>query len=98
VSASLWFPLQVVEQRLGKYSGSNKQRGATLKQMLSDAGRDDQHLSEQVVKGSKQPNIIYTLPGSSDLPPARSLSRFLGSGLEQPHNPEIAGKFQVIVR
>jgi Zn-dependent M28 family amino/carboxypeptidase len=33
--------------------------------MFSDAGCDDRHLSEQVVKGSKLPNVICVLPGSS---------------------------------
>jgi hypothetical protein len=55
----------VIESRLGKYAGNNKQREATLKQMFSDAGCDDQHLSEQPVNGSKQPNLICVLPGSS---------------------------------
>ena len=42
------------------------QREATLKQMFAEAGCDDQHISEQPVKGSKLPNIICLLPGSSD--------------------------------
>jgi Zn-dependent M28 family amino/carboxypeptidase len=33
--------------------------------MFAGAGCDDQHLSEQPVKGSKQPNVICVLPGSS---------------------------------
>ncbi len=57
---------QVVEERLGKYAGDNKQREATLKQMFADAGCNDQHLSEQSVKGSKLPNIVCLLPGTSD--------------------------------
>ena len=56
----------VVESRLGKYAGDNKQREATLKEMFTEAGCDDQHLSEQPVKGSKLPNVICVLPGSSD--------------------------------
>jgi Zn-dependent M28 family amino/carboxypeptidase len=55
-----------VESRLGRYTGSNKQREASLKQMFTDAGCDDQHISEQPVKGSKLPNVICTLPGSSE--------------------------------
>src|SRR5579864_9129111 len=55
----------IIESRLEKYTGNNKQREATLKQMFSDAGCDDQHLSEQPVSGSKQPNLICVLPGSS---------------------------------
>lgn len=57
---------EVVEARLGKYIGKNKQREATLKQMFAEAGCDDQHISEQAVKGSKLPNVICLLPGSSD--------------------------------
>ena len=57
---------EVIEARLGKYSGDDKQRGETLKRMFAEAGCDDQHLSEQPVKGSKLPNVICILPGSSD--------------------------------
>jgi hypothetical protein len=34
--------------------------------MFTEAGCDDQHLSELAVKGSKLPNVICLLPGSSD--------------------------------
>jgi hypothetical protein len=57
---------EVIEARLGKYTGNNGQREATLKQMFAGAGCDDQHLTEQMVKGSKLPNVICLLPGSSD--------------------------------
>ena len=57
---------EVVEARLARYAGNNTQREATLKKMFAEAGCDDQHLSEQPVKGSKQPNVICLLPGSSD--------------------------------
>jgi hypothetical protein len=56
----------IVESRLGRYAGNNKQREATLKQMFAEAGCDGQHLSEQPVKGSKLPNVICILPGSSN--------------------------------
>ena len=56
----------IVEARLARYGGDNKERESTLKQMFAEAGCDDQHLSEQRVKGSKLPNVICTLPGSSD--------------------------------
>ena len=55
-----------VEARLRKYTGDNKQREATLKQMFTEVGCDGQHISEQPVKGSKLPNIVCLLPGSSD--------------------------------
>jgi len=57
---------EVVEGRLGKYTGDNRQREATLKQIFAEAGCDDQHLSEQPVKGSKLPNVICLLPGNAD--------------------------------
>jgi putative aminopeptidase FrvX len=57
---------EAVEARLGRYAGNDHQREATLKQMFGEAGCDEQHVSEQPVKGSKQPNVICVLPGSSD--------------------------------
>jgi Peptidase family M28 len=57
---------EVVERRLSKYTGDNKRRETTLKQLFADAGCDDQHLSEQPVKGSKLPNVVCILPGSSE--------------------------------
>jgi Zn-dependent M28 family amino/carboxypeptidase len=56
---------EMVEARLKKYGGDNKQREATLKQIFTEAGCEGQRLSEQSVKGSKQPNVICVLPGSS---------------------------------
>ncbi len=56
----------VVETRLGKYSGNDTQREAALKQIFVEAGCNEQHLSEQLVKGSKLPNVICVQPGSSD--------------------------------
>jgi hypothetical protein len=57
---------EVVERRLSRYTGDNKQRETTLKQLFTDAGCDQQHLSEQPVKGSKLPNVLCTLRGSSE--------------------------------
>jgi hypothetical protein len=56
----------VIEGRLRQYAGDNARREATLKNMFAQAGCDDQHLSEQAVKGSKLPNVICVLPGRSD--------------------------------
>src|SRR5689334_16440608 len=56
----------IVEARLRRYGGNNKQREATIKQMFAEAGCDDQHISEQPVKESRLPNVICALPGSSD--------------------------------
>lgn len=55
----------VIEARLGKYRGSDRERAATLKRMFVEAGCGE-HLSEQPVRGSKLPNIICVQPGSSD--------------------------------
>ena len=55
----------VIEARLQKYKGNDEQREATLKQLFAEAGCDEQHLSEQRVKGSKLPNVVCVLPGSS---------------------------------
>ena len=57
---------EVVEARLRRYGGDNRQREATLKKMFAEAGCDDQHVSVQAVKGSRLPNVICLLPGSSD--------------------------------
>ena len=59
-------PQQVIESRLQKYVGSDKQREETLRQMFLQAGCDDQHLSQQPVKGSKLSNLICVLPGSTN--------------------------------
>lgn len=56
----------IVEARLRKYAGNNKQREATLKQMFAEAGCNDQLLSEQPVKESKLPNVICSLPGAPE--------------------------------
>jgi hypothetical protein len=57
---------EVVEARLQRYGGKDAQREASLKQMFTESGCDDQHLSEQSVKGSKLPNVICVLPGTSE--------------------------------
>jgi aminopeptidase-like protein len=56
----------VIENRLQKYGGNDKQREETLRQMFSQAGCDDAHLSQQGVKGSKLSNVICILPGSTN--------------------------------
>ena len=57
---------EVVESRLRKYEGNDRQREATLRQMFTDSGCDDRHVSEQAVKAARQPNVICLLPGSSE--------------------------------
>jgi hypothetical protein len=50
---------QVIERRLQKYVGNDKQREDTLRQMFSQAGCDDQHLSQLPVKGSKLSHLMF---------------------------------------
>jgi hypothetical protein len=57
-------PRAVVEARLGKYGGTNRERGATLERMFVEAGCGE-HLSEQSVPWSKVPNRICVLPGQT---------------------------------
>jgi len=54
-----------VEARLRRYSGDNRQREVTLKQIFTEAGCGGQSISEQPVKGSSLPNVICVLTGSS---------------------------------
>lgn len=58
-------PRKSVEARLMAYAGNDQQREATLLQLFAEAGCDGDHLSEQVVKGSKLRNVICLLPGTS---------------------------------
>jgi len=57
---------QVVEQRLKSYKGGDSEREATVKNLFRSAGCPDRELTEQSVKGSKQPNVICVLPGSAE--------------------------------
>jgi putative aminopeptidase FrvX len=59
-------PQEIIEARLKEYSGDDRKREGVLKQMFTEAGCTDQHLTEQEVKGSRLPNVICVLPGSSD--------------------------------
>jgi peptidase M28-like protein len=55
----------VVESRLQRYAGNNKQREATLKAMFGEVGCTE-NLVEQPVRESRLPNVICTLPGTTD--------------------------------
>ncbi len=59
-------PREVVEQRLQGYKGNDTQREATLKSMFEAAGCRGDKLTEQAVKGLKQPNLICVLSGNAD--------------------------------
>ncbi len=55
----------VVEDRLKQYAGDNTAREATLKKLFESAGCLGDHLAEQPVKHSKNPNVVCTLPAAS---------------------------------
>ena len=55
----------VIEARLGRYAGDNQQRERTLKQIFAESGCDA-GVSEQTVKGSKLPNVVCLLPGTTE--------------------------------
>lgn len=57
---------KVVEQRLKSYKGNDSVRESTLKSIFEQAGCSGDKLSEQPVTGSKLPNLICVLPGSTD--------------------------------
>ncbi len=59
-------PPEIVHTRVEKFAGDDQQRETTLKQLFSESGCDDQHLTEKPVKGSKLPNLICVLTGSTD--------------------------------
>lgn len=68
-SASIKFnelPRDVIRKGLNSFAYSNIAREVQLKEMLRQAGCTDAELTEQRVGRGKPPNIICTLPGSSD--------------------------------
>jgi putative aminopeptidase FrvX len=56
----------VIESRLRRASKENADRESSLKQIFMEAGCDGERLREQPIKRQKLPNVICTLPGSSD--------------------------------
>jgi hypothetical protein len=57
---------QVIESRLREISTKNDERETNLVRLFEQAGCTNEHLVLQRVKGSKIPNAICTLPGSTD--------------------------------
>jgi Peptidase family M28 len=57
---------QVIEEPLTKICGQRQAARRHLRQTFSQAGCDDQHLSQQPVKGSELSNLICVLPGSTN--------------------------------
>jgi aminopeptidase-like protein len=57
---------ELVQERLQGYRGNDTRREATLKGFFEAAGCTGEQLTEQAVKGIKQPNLICILPGDTD--------------------------------
>ena len=57
---------ELIESRLRRVAKENADRENSLKQIFMEAGCDADRLSEQPVKHQKLPNLICTLPGSTD--------------------------------
>ena len=57
---------RTVEERIKAYRGNDSKREATLKGFFESAGCKGDRLSEERVKGLKEPNLLCVLPGDSD--------------------------------
>jgi Zn-dependent M28 family amino/carboxypeptidase len=56
----------VIEQRFGRLETKNDLRADALRGMFAEAGCGPDNWSEQKVRDSKLPNLICTLPGTTD--------------------------------
>ena len=57
-------PETLIAQRVKRYGGSDIKREAALKQMFGEAGCAE--ITEQPVKGLKEPNLICVMKGNSE--------------------------------
>jgi hypothetical protein len=58
----------VLQDRLRLAHPSNTERYKRLKNLFAESGCKDQSLSEQTVKGSKEPNMVCEIPGAGEHP------------------------------
>ena len=56
----------MIDARFARLRTDNPSRGSVLQEMFAEVGCKDEHFAAQPVKGSKLPNLVCTLPGSSD--------------------------------
>ena len=56
----------VIENRLQQYAGQNARRAETIKGIFEEAGCQNSNLEEQPVPKTDAPNVICTLPGTTD--------------------------------
>ena len=59
-------PQDVIENRLLQYKGPDSFRAATLKKLFQEAGCNGERLKEQEVPNAAAPNVVCTLPGTSN--------------------------------
>jgi Peptidase family M28 len=55
-----------INRRLGDFKNTNSQREQELHALFEEVGCRGEHLTEQAVKHSHDPNVICTLPGQTD--------------------------------
>ncbi len=61
-----FLPQELIEKRLGSYTTKNATREPAMKTLFEEAGCKSDSLAEQPVKGTKSPNLICTLKGTTD--------------------------------
>lgn len=59
-------PRETIEKRLGSYTTKNATREPALKTLFEEAGCKGDALSEQTVKGTRSPNLICSVEGTTD--------------------------------
>jgi hypothetical protein len=59
-------PADVINRRLADFKDTNSEREQELHALFEEAGCDGDHLTEQAVKHSHDPNVICALPGQTD--------------------------------
>ena len=57
---------EIIEQRLRAYTAKNSERTMAVKRLFEDAGCTGASLSEMLVKGLKDPNLICTQTGATE--------------------------------
>jgi Iap family predicted aminopeptidase len=55
-----------INRRLGDFENTNSKREQELRSLFEEAGCSGEHLTEQAVKHSRNPNLICVLPGQTD--------------------------------
>jgi hypothetical protein len=59
-------PAEDIQRRLADYKNGNSSREQELHALFEEAGCGGEHLTEQAVKHSRNPNVICVLPGQTE--------------------------------